>query len=99
MKKKDAESELEFLDTSKEAKAAGLRRIKRRHYTCPPEMLPQEDKVNIEVSLNPEVAKFVQNDPDRINQILENAMRKTSVARILLEDEEFINGIKKKLVA
>lgn len=99
MKKKDAKAELEFLETSKEAKAAGLRRIKRRHYTCPPEMLPNEERVNIEVSLNPEVANFVQNDPHRINQILENAMRKVSVARTLLEDEEFINGIKKKLAA
>ena len=99
MKKKDAESELEFLETSSEAKAAGLRRIKRRHYTGPPEMLPDEERVNIEVSLNSKVAKFVQNDPRRINQILENAMQKVSVARTLLDDEEFINGIKKKLVA
>jgi hypothetical protein len=97
MKKKGAESELEFLETSKEAKAAGLRRIKRRHYTCPPEMLPSEEMVSIEVSLAPEVANFVQNDPRRINQILESAMRKESVARTLLDDEEFIDGIKKKL--
>jgi hypothetical protein len=53
--------------------------------------------VSIEVSLAPEVANFVQNDPRRINQILESAMRKESVARTLLDDEEFIDGIKKKL--
>ncbi len=99
MKKKDAESELEFLDTSDEAKAAGLRRIKRRHYSCPQEMLPSEERVNIEVSLDREVANFVQNDPHRINQILENAMRNVKVARTLLDDTEFIDGIKKKLAA
>lgn len=40
MNEKDAESELEFLETSAEARAAGLRRIKRRHYTGPAEYLP-----------------------------------------------------------
>lgn len=42
MTKKEAEVELEFLETSDEMKALGLRRIKRRHYTGPPEFLPQE---------------------------------------------------------
>ena len=39
MKKKHAESDLEFLETSDEARAMGLRRIKRRHYTGPIELL------------------------------------------------------------
>lgn len=40
MTREEAESELEFLETSDEEKAEGLRRIKRRHYTGPPESLP-----------------------------------------------------------
>lgn len=39
MTRKDAGSELEFLETSDEAREAGLRRIKRRHYTGPVELL------------------------------------------------------------
>ncbi len=39
MKKKHVESDLEFLETSEEARAMGLRRIKRRHYTGPIELL------------------------------------------------------------
>lgn len=42
MTKKEAEVELEFLETSDEMKALGLRRIKRRHYTGPLELLPEE---------------------------------------------------------
>ena len=39
MKKKYAEPEIEFLETSDEARAMGLTRIKRRHYTGPIELL------------------------------------------------------------
>ncbi len=99
MKKKDAESELEFLETSSEARAEGLRRIKRRHFDGPPELLPKEDQVNVEVTLDAEVATFFQNDPKRISKILRSAMEKEKVARELLEDEAFIKGLKAKLAA
>jgi hypothetical protein len=39
MTREEAESKLEFLETNDEEKALGLRRIKRRHYTGPPELL------------------------------------------------------------
>lgn len=47
MTKKEAESELEYLETSEEMKALGLRRIKRRHYTGPPELLPSEQRLKL----------------------------------------------------
>ncbi len=99
MKKKDAEPELEFLETSDEARAAGLRRIKRRHFDGPPDMLPKEEKVSIEIPLDAEVADFFGHDLSRINRVLRSAMQKEKIARELLEDESFINGIRKKLAA
>ncbi len=68
MTKKEAESKLEFLETSDEMKALGLRRIKRRHYTGPPELLPSE-------------------------------LRLKRLREELLNDEEFVNGLREKLAA
>ena len=45
MTRKEAEAKLEFLETSEEMKALGLRRIKRRHYTGPLELLPAESRI------------------------------------------------------
>ncbi|MEJ7624634.1 MAG: hypothetical protein WKF34_11640 [Pyrinomonadaceae bacterium] len=42
MTKLEAEDKLVFLETTEEEKVHGLRRIKRRHYTGPPELLPQQ---------------------------------------------------------
>ncbi|HVF46020.1 MAG TPA: hypothetical protein VNA17_00490 [Pyrinomonadaceae bacterium] len=42
MTTQEAEDKLVFLETTEEEKAHGLRRIKRRHYTGPPELLDQE---------------------------------------------------------
>ena len=39
MTRDEAKNKLEFLETSEEERAHGLRRIKRRHYTGPPEYL------------------------------------------------------------
>jgi len=41
MTKQEAKDKLVFIETSEEEKAHGLRRIKRRHYTGPPELLPE----------------------------------------------------------
>jgi hypothetical protein len=68
MTKKEAESELEFMETSDEMKALGLRRIKRRHYTGPPDLLPSE-------------------------------LRMKRLREELLNDEEFVNGLREKLAA
>ncbi len=68
MTKKEAESKLEFMETSDEMKALGLRRIKRRHYIGPPDLLPSEL---------------------RLKQLREE----------LLNDEEFVNGLREKLAA
>ncbi|MGD9562351.1 MAG: hypothetical protein AB7F88_10285 [Pyrinomonadaceae bacterium] len=45
MTKQEAEDKLEFVETTEEEKAHGLRRIKRRHYTGPPELLPDESRL------------------------------------------------------
>lgn len=73
MNKKDVGSEIEFMETSEEAKANGLRRIKRRHYTGPVELL------------NPSTTSS--------SLLLEKFKEK------LLNDEEFVNGLREKLAA
>lgn len=42
MTKLEAEDKLVFIETTEEEKAHGLRRIERRHYTGPPDLLPSE---------------------------------------------------------
>ena len=68
MTKKEAEAKLVFVETSKEAKACGLRRIERRHYTGPLELLPSE-------------------------------LRLKRLREELLNDEEFVKGLREKLAA
>jgi len=68
MTKQEAEDNLVFLETSEEEKAHGLRRIERRHYTGPPELLPSE-------------------------------LRLKRLREELLNDEEFVNGLREKLAA
>ncbi len=45
MTRNEAESKLEYLETSDEMKSLGLRRIKRRHYTGLAELLPTESRI------------------------------------------------------
>lgn len=99
MKKKDIDSKLEFLETSPEAAAAGLRRIKRRHFTGPPELLPGENDLKVEILVDAEVADFFRGDSRRINTVLRSTMEREKIARELLSDSEFINGIREKLAA
>ncbi len=70
MKKKDAESELEFLETSEDARAAGLRRIKRRHYTGPPELLPDEDRGGFRIPFET-LREELLNDAEFVNRLRE----------------------------
>jgi uncharacterized protein (DUF4415 family) len=99
MTKKEAETKLEYLGTSDEFKARGLRRIKRRHYTGPPELLPKDERVQLEVSLDADVAIFFDKDPIRINSALRAAMEERKTAQKLLDDREFVRSLKEKLAA
>ncbi len=69
MTKKEAEDKLVFIETTDEEKAHGLRRIERRHYTGPPELLPSSE------------------------------LRRKLLREELLNDEEFVNGLREKLAA
>lgn len=97
MTKEEANAKLEFLETSEEERAHGLRRIKRRHYTGPPDLLPQEKTV--EVRIDADIVDFFSDDLRRINTTLRSAMVKETVARELLDDSEFIAKMKEKLAA
>jgi hypothetical protein len=70
MTRKDAESELEFLETSEEAKAAGLRRIRRRRYTGPPEQLPDQDKGGLRIPLET-LREELLNDAEFVDRLRE----------------------------
>jgi len=71
MKRKDAESELEFLETSKEAVAAGLRRIKRRHYSGPLESLPLNDTIVGSKLLAEKIREQLLNDVEFVDRLRE----------------------------
>jgi hypothetical protein len=64
MTKKEAEAKLEFLETSDEMKALGLRRIKRRHYTGPPELLPTDMQLK-------RLQEQLLNDEEFVNRLRE----------------------------
>ena len=68
MTRDEAKDKLEFLETSDAERAHGLRRIKRRHYTGPPEFL------NAQYTLE-------------------------ELREELLNDEEFVDRLREKLVA
>ena len=70
MKRKDAESELEFLETSEEARAAGLRRIKRSHYTGPQELLPDEENGGFKLRLET-LREELLNDTEFVDRLRE----------------------------
>lgn len=70
MTRKEAESELEFLETSEDARAAGLRRIKRRHYTGPPELLPDEDSGGFRIPLET-LREELLNDEEFVDRLRE----------------------------
>ncbi len=71
MNKKDAESELEFMETSEEAREARLRRIKRRHYTGPLESLPLDDNVVSSRLLAEKIREQLLNDTEFVDRLRE----------------------------
>lgn len=99
MNKTDAESKLEYLETSAEEKAHGLRRIKRRHLTKPGEMTLKDCWVEISLSLDAEVLQFFESDSEKINAILRKEMEKRKLSNELLEDKEFVSRLREKLAA
>lgn len=99
MNKIDAESKLEYLETSEEEKAHGLRRIKRRHITKSGEMSLKDCFVEISLSLDAEVLQFFESDSEKINAILRKEMEKRKLSNELLEDKEFVSRLREKLAA
>lgn len=99
MNKTDAESKLEYLETSEEEKAHGLRRIKRRHVTKPGEMTLKDCFVEISLSLDAEVLQFFESDSEKINAVLREVMEKRKLSNELLEDKEFVSRLREKLAA
>ena len=111
MNRIEAETKLEFLETSEEARAAGLRRIKRRHFTKPGEVTLKDCKVTLEIEIDADVLKYFEeqageeNYKAEINRVLrekmENAARNEigRIRRELLDDAEFLQELKEKLAA
>lgn len=99
MNKTDAESKLEYLETSEEEKARGLRRIKRRHLTKSGEMTLKDCFVTIELSLDAEVLQFFESDSEKINAVLREAMGKNKLREELLNDTGFVTRLREKLAA
>ncbi len=99
MNKTDAESKLEYLETSDELKARGLRRIKRRHITEPGEMTLKDCFVKIELLLDAEVLEFYESNSEKINAVLRSAMEKKKLREELLNDNEFVSRLREKLAA
>ncbi|MBX3245363.1 MAG: hypothetical protein KF685_13005 [Acidobacteria bacterium] len=71
MNKQDAESELEFMETSPEARAMGLRRIKRRHYDGPLELLPLDENVIGSKLLAKKIREQLLNDAEFVEGLRE----------------------------
>ncbi len=99
MNKTDAESKIEYLETSDEILAKGLRRIKRRHITKPGEMTLKDCWVEITLSLDAEVLRFFESDSEKTNAVLRKEMDKRKLSKELLEDSEFVSKLKEKLAA
>lgn len=109
MKKTDAESKLEYLETSEEARAAGLRRIKRRHIAKPGEVTLKDCKVTLEIVLDADVLSYFEEEAGEenfkaeINAVLREKMEKSlalkKLRRELLDDKEFLQELKEKLAA
>jgi len=99
MNKTEAEAKLEYLETTEEEKARGLRRIKRRHITKPGEMTLKNCLVEITLSLDAEVLEFFETDSEKINAVLRKEMEKRKLSIELLEDSEFVSQLREKLAA
>ncbi|CAN5409072.1 hypothetical protein BH20ACI1_BH20ACI1_10670 [soil metagenome] len=88
------------METPKEAKAMGLRRISREERPQVPKGMTLKDCwVEITLSLDAEVLKFFESDSEKINAVLRKEMEKRILSDELLEDSEFVSKLKEKLAA
>jgi|GEM_PF-2343658 len=71
MHKKDDGSELEFMKTSDAARSAGLRRIKRQHYTGPLESLPFDENIIGSKLLAKKIREQLLNDSEFVDRLRE----------------------------
>jgi len=99
MTREEAESKLEFLETSEQEKAHGLRRIKRRHFTQPGETTIENCWEETTIALNPDVLEFFGANSEKINAVLRREMEKSTMLEKLLEDSEFVERLREKLAA
>ncbi len=99
MTKTEAENKLEYLETTEEEKANGLRRIKRRHFTKPSEMTLAKCFVDISLSLDAEVLQYFNSDSEKINEVLREVMLHRKLSEQLLNDSVFVSRLREKLAA
>jgi uncharacterized protein (DUF4415 family) len=99
MTKTEAENKLEYLETTDEEKAKGLRRIKRRHFTKLGEMTSAKCFVDISLTLDAEVLQYFDSDSEKINEVLREVMLKRKLSEELLNDSTFVSKLREKLAA
>ncbi len=115
MSKTPAKSDLEYLETSEEARAAGLRRIKRRHFTKLGEVTLKDCQVMTTVKIDADIYNFLESkceDEASIEKLLntilrerfekEEALKLAEIREIrskLLNDRDFLQELKEKLTA
>lgn len=115
MNKTEAESKIEYLETSEEASANGLRQIKRRHITKSDEEIICQ--VVAEISIDVDLYNFLEGEANKnedssiekiINEILREKFEKVEAKKLadvrelrskLLNDMEFLEELKEKLAA
>lgn len=108
MTKTEAETELEYLDTPEEAKALGLRRIKRRHFTQKGEVIIKDCQVISEIRIDADLYDFLKTESEKkgessvdrtLNEFLREAIERIKIREELLNDSEFVSRLKEKLAA
>lgn len=103
----------ENIETSKEAKKAGLKRIERRHFVKKGETKLSDCKVRITINLDADILEYFKDraaGPDaapyqtQINNELRRIMKSgkksgSTTADDLLQDDDFIEALRDKLKA
>ncbi len=71
MNKQDEESELELIETSDDARSAGLQRIKRLHYSGPLDRLALDENVIGSKLLAEKIREQLLNDTEFVDRLRE----------------------------
>ena len=103
------------MKTSKEAKNAGLKRIKRKHYAEKGEVKLSDCKVKITINLDADILEYfkqraapphsapyqtqINNELRRVMEADESDDNLSQTARDLLKDDNFIVALKDRLKA